>query len=487
MRPAAQQDAPPSGPPYETGNLIDGKYRVVTVIGSGGMGVVLLARDLRTNERVAIKVLKLRPDVDRASAIARFQREARAMARIDSEHVLRVTDVGALDGGIPYLVMEYLEGDDLGVILDERSPLPIDEATGYLLQACEGVAAAHAAGVVHRDLKPSNLFLARHPDGSAIVKVLDFGVSKLTPRPGDALLSTTNMLLGTPIYMAPEQLRSARRVDGRADIWSLGVVLYELLTRARPFEGETIPEVCIAVMKRDPRPISLFRTDVPEELQTILQRCLAKVASQRFPTATALAAALGKFAPASARPLAHRARARGRVSPLPMQLQLADTIPLPAPPDHGCDEASQGGIIVERTTTRPRGTLLSPKKTRWERARPRWLWPAGAVASVAIAMVLGSMGVPRSPDPNVVGAVPLLATTVTVPPHAPEPASTAKDQVPMTSPRSADPVPLVAGSTTRGPSATELAPTAPTARPAPSASLNTSKKSRGTWKWGERE
>ena len=241
-------DPTKTAPALSPGDVIGGKYRVEAEIGSGGMGVVLSVKHLAMGHRLAIKVLRLEDKSEEQGAVARFVREARAAARIESDHVVRVTDVAALPDGTPYMVMEYLEGEDLRELLRRRRQLPIDEAVGYVLQACEGLAEAHAAGVIHRDLKPSNLFLALKPNRTTVLKVLDFGISKVVPRQGEVAITTTSSLMGSPLYMAPEQMRSSKDVDVRADIWSLGVILYELLAGVAPFEGESVPEVCVSVM-----------------------------------------------------------------------------------------------------------------------------------------------------------------------------------------------------------------------------------------------
>ena len=232
----------------QPGDVLAGKYRVERVLGSGGMGVVVAAMHLTLQERVALKFL-LPEGAKKEETVTRFLREARAAAKIKSEHVARVSDVGTLESGAPYLVMEYLDGSDLSALLRRDGPLPPRDAVEYVLQACEALAEAHAVGIVHRDLKPANLFLARHAGGAPRIKVLDFGISKLTARdpsmpPDDPSMTRTRAWLGSPLYMSPEQMRSARDVDTRTDIWALGVILYELLSGKPPFDGETFPELC---------------------------------------------------------------------------------------------------------------------------------------------------------------------------------------------------------------------------------------------------
>ena len=281
--------------PVSPGDVIADKYRVERVLGAGGMGVVVVAVHLQLDQRVAIKFLLPALATD-TEAVARFAREARAAARIQSEHVARVLDVATGADGAPYIVMEYLEGKDLEATLEEQGPLPIDRAIDYLLQALEALAEAHAAGIVHRDLKPANMFLARRPDGSSMVKLLDFGISKVLRR-GDPSLTTTAAQMGSPLYMSPEQLRRTRDVDARADIWSLGVILYQLVTGDAPFIADTLPRIIAAILTERAPPMRERRADVPAALDAIVGRCLEKEPSARFADVGELARALQPFAP----------------------------------------------------------------------------------------------------------------------------------------------------------------------------------------------
>src|SRR5262245_18034417 len=217
--------------PVQPGDMLAGKYRVERVLGAGGMGVVVSAMHIDLEERRAIKLMHS-ADLANAQTVERFLREARAAARLRSDHVAKVHDVGRLETGAPYIVMELLVGEDLSHLLKARGPLPIEEAVLYILQACDAIGEAHAAGIVHRDLKPANLVLSRRPNGAPCVKVLDFGISKRTAPAGSAMLQSeitgTAEVIGSPHYMSPEQMRSTRNVDNRTDIWSLGVILYKL-------------------------------------------------------------------------------------------------------------------------------------------------------------------------------------------------------------------------------------------------------------------
>jgi serine/threonine-protein kinase len=302
----AAADSTPTLP--SPGEIIGGKYEVLRCIGEGGMGVVFEAMHLTMRQRVAVKVL--RPSVlSNPEVILRFEREGRAAGQLRGRHVARVLDVDSRDERLPYMVMELLEGHDLATELEERGPLPVAEAVSWLIQACAGIAEAHAAGIVHRDLKPSNLFLAK--DGAqSVLKLLDFGISKIF---GEASrLTSTELTMGTPLYMSPEQVRSAKNVDARTDIWALGVILYELLSGAPPFLGSA-PSVAVAIVNDAPPPIP-GRTDVPAALAAVVHKAMAKNRAERFADARALAAALAPFAVPRASPSssssAHTAPAR---------------------------------------------------------------------------------------------------------------------------------------------------------------------------------
>jgi serine/threonine-protein kinase len=283
--------------PVQEGDLLAGKYRVEKVLGFGGMGVVVSAFRGDLEQRVAVKFLS-QAAAERPDAAERFRREARAAAKIKSEHVARVLDVGTLDTGLPYMVMEFLEGNDIAEELRQLERLPIADAVEFVLQAIEALAEAHAAGVVHRDLKPGNLFLARRADGTRRVKVLDFGISKALSGTSveELSLTKTAALIGSPLYMAPEQMRSAKDVDTRADIWSLGAMLYEMLTGQPPYLGESIPQLCAALLHDDPIPLRQHRPEIPEGLDHAVLRCLMKDRNQRFPNVFELGRALLPFA-----------------------------------------------------------------------------------------------------------------------------------------------------------------------------------------------
>jgi eukaryotic-like serine/threonine-protein kinase len=285
------------------GQILAGKYRIDEVLGVGGMGLVVAAHHVQLDERVAIKFL-LPSMLTNREAVARFAREARAAVKIKSEHVVRISDVGALEDGTPYMVMEYLQGSDLGMWLNDRGALPVEQAVEFVLQACEAIAEAHVLGVVHRDLKPSNLFVIRRPDGMLSVKVLDFGISKVV-RPGssssDLSMTRTSTMMGSPLYMSPEQLQSSKDVDARTDIWALGVILYELLTQEPPFVAEGVAELVTRILTVRPAPLRSKRPEVPAALEAVVLRCLEKDRTRRFESVGELAGVLQPFGPRRAR------------------------------------------------------------------------------------------------------------------------------------------------------------------------------------------
>ena len=292
-----QHDA--SVAPVQKGDILAAKYRIEDVIGVGGMGVVVAAMHLELEQRVALKFL-LPQAAQNEELVGRFVREARASTKLKGNHVTKVLDVGRMDDGRAYIVMEYLEGRDLGAELkaSREEQMPVDEAVGWMLQACEGLAEAHALGIVHRDLKPGNLFLTRGPDDRALVKVLDFGISKsINPNSSDMLsLTRTEMLLGSPLYMAPEQMRSSKYVDERSDIWGLGAIAYELISRRVPFEADTLLDLCFKVAQEGCPSLVDLRPSMPVELSNVVMRCLEKEPENRWHDIGELALALQPFA-----------------------------------------------------------------------------------------------------------------------------------------------------------------------------------------------
>ena len=275
---------------YGPGTVVAGKYRIERVLGEGGMGVVFAATHIHLGTPVALKFLH-QEMTHQSTVVERFMREARASAQLRGENVCRVSDVGVADNGPPFIVMELLTGQDLGTVMGHNGAMPLATAVEIVLQACLALGEAHAHGIVHRDLKPANLFWTQRPDGSACIKVLDFGVAR-TPEDVNFSLTQTSNMIGSPGYMSPEQLKSSRAVDARSDIWSLGVVLYEMTSGRKPFLGESITELALKVTL-DPLP-SLGGV-VPEAFELVVARCLEKDPARRFQNVAELAAALAPF------------------------------------------------------------------------------------------------------------------------------------------------------------------------------------------------
>lgn len=279
----------------KAGSVI-GRFALGDLLGRGGMGEVYAAVDMKSGEEVAIKLL--RPELLASpQALARFHREATLTCKLRGPHAVRVIEVGGGATGAPFIAMERLHGYDLADLLDRRRQLEVPEAVGWLIQACEAIAQAHDVGVIHRDIKPANLFVATTPDGP-VLKVLDFGISRLRDE-DSAKLTATHNTLGTPIYMAPEQAKSSRNADARSDVWSLGVILYELLTNAVPFNGDSPTEIAVNVCTLPPAPLSTWRRDIPPGVEATIMKALSKEPAGRFASPRDLADALRPFAGAS--------------------------------------------------------------------------------------------------------------------------------------------------------------------------------------------
>jgi serine/threonine protein kinase len=279
------------------GSIIDGRYRICDVIGRGGMGAVLSAVDLQTRNTVALKVIL--PDYTHdPEAVRRFVSEARTAGALGNPHVAQLLNVGWLSGGLPYMVLEFLTGCSLGKRIQQGRTLSIPEAANYMLQACEGVADAHAKGIVHRDLKPSNLFVTQGADGAAHIKVLDFGISKVSEQEANTWggdLTQSNMLLGSPRYMSPEQLRCAKAVDARTDIWAIGVMVHRLVSGKLPFEADSVGGHLALIMSASPIALRVHAPDASEELEHVVARCLQRELRRRYQDVGQLAEALAPF------------------------------------------------------------------------------------------------------------------------------------------------------------------------------------------------
>jgi len=279
------------------GTEIQGRYRVLKRLGAGGMGTVYLGEHVLIRRKVAIKTLHSlyasNPDV-----VARFHREALAATSIGNQHIVEVTDMGHLPGGSMFMVLEYLEGTDLGYCLEHEGAQPLGRVVHILLQMCEALSAVHTQGIVHRDLKPDNVFLIRRGDNPDFVKVLDFGISKFKQGfdDSDAKMTATGAMLGTPFFMAPEQAQGVPDIDHRADIYALGAIMYYSLTGHHPFEATNLPQLFIKICTEEPPRLGTLRSDLPPEIEAIVHRALAKARSDRFHSAEELRQALLPFA-----------------------------------------------------------------------------------------------------------------------------------------------------------------------------------------------
>ena len=337
----------------DPGSVVDGKFRILRKLGEGGMGVVMAADHLQLRSRVAIKLLKREASDKR---LERFMREARALAQLQTDHVTRVYDVGSLQSGEPYIVMELLDGEDLSSMGHRVGPLPPSDVADYTMQALVALSEAHAIGIVHRDIKPANLFLASLRDGRRIIKVLDFGISKVNEQAkGRATaLTDTGAMLGSPYYMSPEQMKGMRELDARADVWSVGATMHRLLTGRYPFVAASVAEIAIEILTKPPPPLRQVVPNAPVAFEQLLQRCMSRDPGHRYQSVAELAVALAPLGSAESGQALERIRAglasHGRSMPAKVTEALAD---------HGPTQSAQNYACLLYTSPSPRDGLLS--------------------------------------------------------------------------------------------------------------------------------
>jgi eukaryotic-like serine/threonine-protein kinase len=465
---ASVTDSPEFSAVVRPGDVLAGKYRVERVLGAGGMGVVVAAHHVQLDTKVALKFL-LPEALKNAEAVGRFIREARAAVKITGDHVARVSDVGQLENGSPYIVMEYLEGIDLSGWLKKHGPLPIELAVDFVLQACEAIADAHALGIVHRDLKPANLFCVQRSDGQLSIKVLDFGISKvITPGASGHDMTRTNALFGSPFYMSPEQMQSSKRVDPRTDIWSLGIILFELLSGRTPFDGESVTELAIKVATEPAPPLRGSRMDAPAGLELAIMSCLQKDLARRYQTVGELAMALADFGSRQARASVDRILGTLRQAGL-------SRVVLP-PPSELLAPSPQSPMALAPTAIAPTTGSAWGDVSRGQTARPV---KSGAMAAVAVAALVvvaasaaGGLVLLRRQATAPLPPTPTTATGALVAPSAASlpvvVAAGSADTVPTTTPSSTPAAPALSaagGPATRS-SATAPHPTALARAPA---------------------
>ncbi|HEU4583118.1 MAG TPA: serine/threonine-protein kinase [Polyangiaceae bacterium] len=464
-------------PAVQAGDILCDRYRVDRVLGAGGMGVVVLAEHIELRERVAIKFL-LDSAAEDPELSERFLREARAAVKIRSEHVVRVSDVGRLPSGAPYLVMEYLEGEDLGQRL-ERGPVPIEDAVDYVIQCCEAMHVAHRSGIVHRDLKPANLFLSQRPDGSPIIKVLDFGISKVAgPEAQQLSLTRTQAMMGSPLYMSPEQMRSSKDVGPATDIWALGVILHELISGDVPFSGSAVTEVLVKVMQDAPPRLRALRPEVPEALEAAVLRCLAKSPGERFPTVAALAVALTPFASGQTLGLQRRLHAANLNEPAPATTP-GDEKRFAATRVEAAGAAPPAGAAqVDIVAATPELPAPAQTQTGWAGAssalpraaaiwRRRLPWLAGAAGLALVGAVLLAR-IRETPASHQEGPLPVPAAAASPPNLPPAPTAASTTPAPIApSPAAAPPAPSEAPPASPAAAAPSAAPTRSLAKRAP--------------------
>ena len=450
--------------PFGVGDRIGGKYRVESVLGEGGMGVVLAARHEALDLRVAVKLLRDGGDDERANA--RFLREARLAARLRSAHAVRVHDFG-VERETPYIVMELLDGEPLKSAL-ARGPMATETLVLHLLDVCIALAEGHALGIVHRDVKPSNVFLERRPDGTTRARLVDFGIAK-PHLPESTTLTENDASLGTPQYMAPEQIRDARRVDARADLWSLGVILYEALSGALPFEGYTPAGYLASVLSDAAVPLTTRAPSVDPSLAAIAARLLEKDPAKRPASAADVAHALGPFGgpegPA-------RALEAARVSDETLSRKDERAQPRPEPPAPARDQETATGTRVDWATHPASGAL--PRAS----ARPRTrVLPLAAAALVVMglgyALTTGLRGNGAITHASVAaGAPPSVEASAASPPTAAPPPSTA-----VAPPPAPEPTPSGAPTPSAAPPASAAARIGerPAATAAPTAAVTSAK------------
>jgi serine/threonine-protein kinase len=459
--PSPAEGAEPA--PLANGAIVAGKYLVEETLAEGGIGVVVVARHLALQQRVAIKYLKPKTLANPA-IVERFVREARLAAQLRSEHVVRVFDVGTLPEAGPYMVMEYLVGEDLGRTV-QAGPAPIQRTVDCILQACDALAEAHALRIVHRDIKPENMFLAQRASGAPVLKIIDFGISKVAPKRGEVEAVGTETAsserFGTPLYMSPEQLRATSSVDTRTDIWSLGIVFYELLTGSLPFGGADLPQICTSILTSAPPPMTALCPGLPPELEAAVGKCLEKDPARRFANVAELAQAIAPFGPASAGERVERI--------VELVRRADDSLRPPTPPGTPPPFRPLPAFTPPSVTTDARA--VTTVNVRTPARRGRWAVLVGVGAAVGVGAILA----------NTVRFGPATAAVMVAPAPPTSPAVSAPASLAAAIEKTAEPSPPPAAIVTAAaaPIASAHASASPTPRPPSAAHVEGASEAQG--------
>jgi eukaryotic-like serine/threonine-protein kinase len=441
------------------GQVIAEKYRILRLLGRGGMGEVYEARHVVVGRRFALKFLHGHLARGRDS-LSRFMREAQAAGALDSEHIAAVLDFDTAADGSPFLVMEYLAGESLAALLKREGRLPVPRAIAILTQVCSGLAVAHRAGIVHRDLKPDNLFVTQPPNGTESIKILDFGIAKLSDPGTDGAITSSGAILGTPYYMAPEQARGEKSVDFRADIHALGVIAYELLSGQKPHPGDGYNAILAHILTQPIIPLATLRSGLEPSLVAVIERALASEPARRQSSITELGNELSRFA-GRALPSSGTHFDLRPAKPEAVDASSQATMPGPTSMHEGTFQSAIGDVKLESS-----GRERPP--------RGRWVWIAGAMATIGVLLIKALNHAP--PTTNAVQAA---NNSVEIGSKSAEPAAV----VPVPTPASAAPsAASVASSSAAAPpaltasAASKVAPRPKRSIPAPSAAESKEKK-----------
>lgn len=410
----------------EPGQVIEGKYRIVRLLGEGGMGAVYEGENTAIQRKVAIKILHAAV-AGNNDAVSRFEKEAQAAGRIGSDHITEVLDLGTLPSGDRFMVMEYLDGTTLSGRIQARGRLTPQECAPILVQLLEGLGAAHDAGIIHRDLKPDNVFLLKSKAGRKdFVKILDFGISKFNQLAGDSGMSMTRTgsVMGTPYYMSPEQAKGAKEIDARSDLYSVGVIVFESITGQVPFNADTFNELIFKIVLETAPPPETLVPDLDPAFANLVKRSMAREASQRFQNAAEFQAAVVEWMQTGNVPLfeeSHTTVGRGAMgshagapaTPAPWAQTDAGDVVVPKRSNAGLI----GGIAAAAVVVLAGGGFLAMKMGGDK--------GAAAAPAATSAEPESPPAVTAAPAASVTAPTPIVAPASAAPTAAPEPVAAA--------------------------------------------------------------